>query len=148
MKRRSFVAGIAASVSAFSASRSFAGGKLHVVEMITEDGQKLFSPDLLKVDVGDEVQFINVSGNHNTESVEGMIPDGAEPWLSELRETFTVKITHEGVYGYKCTPHLKNGMVGVIVAGDPTVNLAEARAVKTSRRADELFGILYGLVGK
>ncbi|MEM6663294.1 MAG: plastocyanin/azurin family copper-binding protein [Pseudomonadota bacterium] len=113
--------------------------------MITEPGAKLYSPDLLKVAIGDQVRFENISGHHNTESIEGMIPDGAQPWISGIDETFTVTITHEGVYGYKCTPHYENGMVGLIIAGDGTVNLDQAKAVEHPVRAANLFEILLGL---
>ncbi|MEM7269396.1 MAG: pseudoazurin [Pseudomonadota bacterium] len=122
-----------------------AAGKTHIVEMITEPGAKIFVPDLLKVEVGDKVQFVNLSGHHNTESIDGMIPDGAEAWISDIDETFTIKITHEGVYGYKCTPHYENGMVGLIVAGDATVNLEQAKTVENPTRARLLFEILLGL---
>ncbi|MEM7189826.1 MAG: pseudoazurin [Pseudomonadota bacterium] len=149
MNRRSTIFALAAAaLTAAFGGRALAERKVHTVEMITEPDGKFFVPDLLRVEVGDEVRFVNISGNHNTESVEGMIPEGAEPWVSDLNETFTLKITHEGVYGYKCTPHYLNGMVGVIVAGDASVNLDAAKAVEKPTRAANLFEILLGLAGK
>ncbi|MEO0327836.1 MAG: plastocyanin/azurin family copper-binding protein [Pseudomonadota bacterium] len=103
--------------------------KVHTVEMITEGGKKLFVPDFLEVSVGDIVRFVNISGNHNTESIKGMIPQGAESWRSNISETFELTIQKEGVYAYKCTPHLQKRMVGVIVAGNPAINLREAHKV-------------------
>ncbi|MEM7056988.1 MAG: plastocyanin/azurin family copper-binding protein [Pseudomonadota bacterium] len=147
MFKRSFLTGIGSVVAAvFLPRAAMAEGNLHVIKMITEDGSKLYAPDLLHVAVGDQVQFVNVSGHHNTESIEGMIPEGAKPWFSEIDETFKLTITHEGVYGYRCTPHYENGMVGLIVAGDASVNLEQAKAVEHPIRPANLFKILLGLV--
>ena len=36
----------------------------------------------------------------------------------------------EGAYLYVCTPHATMGMIGVVVVGDPDVNLAEVKKHK------------------
>ena len=75
---------------------------------------------------GDTVKFTNMLG-HDTTSMEGMIPEGAEGWHSKLgEEGFSITVQQEGVYIYKCTPHISTGMVGAIVVGDanPPDNLA------------------------
>jgi pseudoazurin len=79
---------------------------------------------------GDNIKFINMIG-HDTETIEGMIPDGAQTWKSELgEEGFSVTVTNEGAYVYKCNPHLSLGMVGVIVVGDanPPANMEALEA--------------------
>ena len=127
---------------------AFAQSQFHTVQMISEGKDKIFVPDFLVVDVGDTVRFINVSGHHNTESIKGMIPDGAKHWKSEIDQTFDLKVTHEGVFGYKCTPHYNQRMVGLIVAGNPDVNLNQAKAVKTPPLVKELMDILFSEADK
>ena len=62
---------------------------------------------------------------HDTASIEGMIPEGAEPWRSKMGENFTVTVEKERVYVYQCTPHVGAGMIGAIVVGnDVPSNLA------------------------
>lgn len=79
-----------------------------------------FKPVVIKAAVGDTVTFSNMNG-HLTESVEGMIPEGVEPWISKMGENYTTPpLTVEGVYFYKCTPHWGAGMGGVIIVGEPT----------------------------
>ena len=75
---------------------------------------------------GDTIRFTNMTG-HDTTSMEGLIPEGAETWQSKLgEEGYTITVEKEGAYVYKCTPHITTGMVGVIVVGegDPA-NMAE-----------------------
>ena len=56
---------------------------------------------------------------HDTASIEGMIPEGAETWQSKMgEEGYTITVEKEGAYIYKCTPHMSTGMVGAIVVGD------------------------------
>lgn len=67
---------------------------------------------------GDTVKFMQMAG-HDTESIDGMIPEGAEKWKAKMgAEGFSVKLEKEGAYIYKCNPHMTTGMVGAIVVGD------------------------------
>ena len=75
---------------------------------------------------GDTIRFIGMIG-HNTVTMDGMIPEGAEGWESKYGdEGYTVTVNEEGAYIFKCTPHITTGMVGAIVVGDtlPPANLA------------------------
>jgi plastocyanin len=50
------------------------------------------------------------------------IPKEAQPWNSDYlwpNETFSIRLTEEGVYDYFCIPHERAGMVGRIVVGHP-----------------------------
>lgn len=78
---------------------------------------------------GDTIKFIGMSG-HDTTSMEGLLPEGAETWHSKLgEEGFTVVVEKEGAYVYKCTPHITTGMVGVIIVGDgDPANLGDIEA--------------------
>ncbi|WP_371170260.1 pseudoazurin [Aliiroseovarius sp. 2305UL8-7] len=145
MNRRTALGLLATSALVLTvANPSFAAPQTHVVEMKKGD---IFTPALLYVSIGDTVRFVNVSGSHNTESIPGMIPDGVAPWKSRMRKTFDLIIEKEGVYGYKCTPHYSKGMVGLIVAGDPAINLAAARSVKNPPRSQAVFERLFAQIG-
>ena len=77
-----------------------------------------WQPLVLFAQPGDTVTFTNMAG-HDTEAIEGMIPEGAEAWHSKLgEEAFTITVEKEGAYIYKCTPHISTGMVGAIIVGD------------------------------
>ena len=80
---------------------------------------RAFKPDIVYIQPGDTVGWVNMT-SHMTSSVEGLIPEGAKSWQSQLGENLQVTLDKEGVYGYVCTPHLGFGMVGVIVVGKPT----------------------------
>jgi len=69
------------------------------------------------VQPGDSVKWDNMAG-HNSESVDGMIPEGAEEWTSVLGETVSHTFKVPGAYIYKCAPHFSQGMVGVVIVGD------------------------------
>ncbi len=76
---------------------------------------------------GDTIKFKNMIG-HDTETIAGMIPEGAAPWKSKLgEEGFSATVDKEGAYVYKCNPHISTGMVGVVVVGDanPPHNLSQ-----------------------
>ena len=64
---------------------------------------------------------------HNSESVEGLTPEGAVTWKGAMNKKVSVTLDKEGVYVYQCLPHVPLAMVGVIVAGEPT-NLEQIKA--------------------
>lgn len=148
MFRRALAGLLMLTVLVLNSGASFSGERIHVIEMITQKGQKLFVPDYLEVEIGDTVRFVNVSGNHNTESMRSMIPEGASRWKSALNNTFDLRITHEGVYGYRCTPHYRQAMVGLIVAGNPNVNLERARQRYMPPRVAQVFDRLFAKATK
>jgi len=88
-----------------------------------------FKPIVIKIAPGDTVSWANMNG-HITQSLEGLIPEGATPWISKMGENYqTEPLTIEGAYFYKCTPHWGAGMGGVIIVGNPT-NLEAITASK------------------
>ena len=90
------------------------------------DGVMVFEPAVLKVNVGDTVHFMPTDMAHNSESVEGLTPEGSVTWQGAMNEEISVTLDKEGIYIYQCLPHSQLAMVGVIVAGEPT-NLAEIK---------------------
>jgi pseudoazurin len=92
----------------------------HEVKMLNNgtEGMMVFEPAFLKVEKGDTVKFLATDAGHD--SVSAYVPDGAEGWTGENSKDITVTLDTEGVYLYKCTPHVMMGMVGVIQVGTVT----------------------------
>lgn len=101
----------------------------HTVEMKNQgaDGTMVFEPAVIKVAVGDTVNFVPTDMAHNSQSVDGLTPEGSVTWEGEMNKAVSVTVDKEGVYVYKCLPHTALGMIGVIVAGEP-VNLEQVKA--------------------
>jgi len=72
-----------------------------------------------------------------------MIPEGTESWNSPMDVDFEITFTADGTYGYICSPHYSMGMVGLVLVGDYSVNLEEARKVKHRGKAKAAFRALF-----
>lgn len=96
---------------------------------VTTQGLK-FSPLVIKVAPGDSISWTNMS-THNVEMIEGLIPEGAEAFKSEMSQDVTHSFDKEGIYIYKCTPHIGAGMGGAVIVGNP-VNLDAIKAQDVS----------------
>ena len=83
-----------------------------------EAGAMLFEPGFVQIAPGDTVKFIATDKGHNAASIEGMIPEGAEPFDGKINEELEVTLDTEGLYAVKCTPHYAMGMVMTIAVGD------------------------------
>jgi pseudoazurin len=86
----------------------------------------IYEPLVVTIAPGDSVSWTNMS-THNTESLEGLIPEGTEMWISAMSENYSRTFTEEGIYIYKCTPHFGAGMGGAIIVGNP-VNLEQIKS--------------------
>ena len=104
-------------------------GSVHEVKMLNAgaDGTMVFEPPVLKVSVGDTINFVLVDPMHNSASFPNMIPSNAESWNGTINESISVTLDVEGVYVYNCTPHAMMAMVGVIQVGE-AVNLDEVKS--------------------
>ncbi len=91
------------------------GGQAHYQVMMTD---YKFTPDSLNVMAGDTVTWVNQgAAPHTTTSGKDGKPDGK--WDSNNINpggTYSHVFTVAGTYPYYCTPHVKMGMKGVIVA--------------------------------
>ena len=85
-----------------------------------------FEPAFLKIVAGDTVTFAPEDAGHHAETISG--PEGTEPFVGILNRELTVTFGAEGLYAYKCPPHLKMGMVGLIQVGDAITGVDSARA--------------------
>ena len=148
-----FVALFACLVGVFTLS-TLSNAATFEVQMLNKDPdnkklRNVFRPAILRVNPGDTVRFISVDRGHNSQSLPGMFPQGAEEWSSKVGKDFEVTLKVPGVYGYRCTPHFALGMVGLIVvagddeAGNWDANLAAAKSVNHPRKAKKAFQILW-----
>ena len=117
------------------------------VQMLNKgaEGAMVFEPAFVRAAVGDTVTFVSPDKGHNAESIEGMLPEGVEPFKSEMNKDFTLTLTAEGVYGIKCTPHYAMGMVALIQVGAP-VNLDAVADVVQKGKAKTRFEPLFAQV--
>lgn len=93
----------------------------HQVMMVNKDAEgrpMQFEPAYLKVAPGDTVTFVVKDKGHNSETIAGKIPEGAEAWKGKISKEITVTLNAAGYYAYKCQPHLAMGMVGLIEVGE------------------------------
>lgn len=116
------------------------------IEMLNKDPddkkrRMIFKPLIQVAQPGDTLRFVSASKGHNSQSIDGMLPEGAAPWKSKISKDFDITLTVPGFYGYKCTPHTAMGMVGLIVVqGDGMMNNYEAaKSVKHKSRAQKVW---------
>ena len=122
----------------------------HGVEMLNKHPENskqrnVFLPRILSVQPGDTVTFISIDRGHNSASIKGMLPEGAEAWNGKISKDIAVTFDTPGYYGYQCTPHYALGMVGlIIVEGEGKLaNLDAAKAVKHRGRARKEFEAIW-----
>ncbi len=114
------------------ACRSWAAG-VHEIELRSDapGAEVWFDPVGLLVDPGDTVRWVVRQNVHTTAAYHPKndahslrIPEGASPWdsgyLVNPGDHFELTLTVPGVYDYFCAPHEAAGMVGRIIAGEPT----------------------------
>ena len=88
---------------------------------------------------GDTVKFVATDKGDNAESIKGMFPADATPFLGKNNENVAVMFDKPGA---RCQPHYGVGMVALIVVGTPG-SLAEAKAAPLSGKAKQAFAALF-----
>jgi pseudoazurin len=106
------------------------------------EGVMVFEPSLVKIEPEDTVKFVLVNKGHNAESIKGMMPGDAMPFVGKMNQDVEVKFDKPGVYGVKCLPHYGMGMVALIVVGTPA-NQEEAMKVVHPGKAKQVFATLF-----
>lgn len=111
-------------------------GSEHVVKMLNsgDGGQMIFEPAVIKVSLGDTIHFKATDMSHNSASVQGMVPTGADSWAGPMNQDISVTLDTEGVYVYQCDPHAMMAMIGVIQVGD-AVNMDEIKQASENYRS-------------
>jgi pseudoazurin len=66
----------------------------HEVKMLNmgTDGTMVFEPAVLKVNKGDTIHFKATDMMHNSESITGMIPAGAENWSGAMSADVSITL--------------------------------------------------------
>ena len=111
-------------------------GSEHEVKMLNSGsgGTMIFEPAVIKISKGDTVHFKATDLAHNSVSINGMVPEGAETWAGALSEEISVTLNTEGVYVYQCDPHVAMAMVGVIQVGE-AVNMSDIKSAANDLKA-------------
>lgn len=133
---------VAAVALAWSAEASAAEYEMQMLN-VGPQGMFQFDPTLLRIRPGDTVHFIAKDKGHDVQSIPGMIPPGADPFRGAMNKSLTVTFAKPGVYGIQCVPHYPWGMVGMIVVGDPSPNLEQAKKVSVPGKAKAVFTKLF-----
>lgn len=120
-------------------------GTTHVIRVVNdaETAQPRFDPPILHTQPGDTVHIAMAGKIFASRLIAGMHPPGAEIWWGQVGESIDVTLTEPGVYGHKCGASYALGLVGLIVVGDPGVNLEAAQAVKHPPVAAQVFRELF-----
>lgn len=99
----------------------------HVVRMVSdyEDMRMAFEPEVLRIEPGDYVIWINESDEeHDVVSFPDGYPRGARSFSSPIMtgtgDRFAHRFTVPGTYEYHCMPHLPMNMQGTIIVGRPS----------------------------
>src|SRR5262249_1981521 len=70
----------------------------------------VFAPELVRIKPGDTIDFIASDRGHDVHSVNGMIPDGAQPIDGKTNQDTKVTLSLPGVYVIACKVHTLMGI--------------------------------------
>lgn len=115
-------------------------------EHIVAAGATNFNPMHVFIKPGDSVKWTNMT-IHDSQSMDGLIPEGAEHWKSNIGQEIAVTLDVEGVYIYKCNPHYPMGMVGAIIVGEAN-NMDQLDANAKGREKGVIFKLKKKLAAK
>ena len=120
------------------------GPVVHEVLMLNVDPEnkrerQVYSPPVVRANVGDTIKFIATDRGHNAQSEEDWSPAGGTEWKGRINEELEVVMEVEGAYGYKCQPHASAGMVGLILVGDVSGNYEELKGQRFRGKAKARF---------
>ncbi len=149
-RRTVLITAATATGAALVSSHGLAQGTVHEVQMLNVHPENpgkvmVFYPQLLRIQPGDQVTFVLTDPAHNSQTTDGMLPDGAEGWIGQMNQEITVTLRQPGFYGYHCLPHHAMGMVGLIVVeGDGMFdNLDAARSVQHAGLAAQVWNEIW-----
>ncbi len=100
-----------------------APNEVRLLDKGADGANKVFEPTIMRIEVGGDVDFVAWDFGHDLISVDGLAPPGAPAFSGYKNADTNVTFEHEGVYVYQCAAHKEVGMIGVVVVGDPSVNL-------------------------
>ncbi len=104
----------------------------HTVKMLSAGANgkmMVMEPGFIKIAKGDVVNFVPSDASHNAQSVAS--PSKKSAFNTPMGKPTKITFSEEGVYLYKCLPHLALGMIGVVQVGKATNLTAVKTAAKT-----------------
>ena len=107
------------------------------VEMLNKDAdgnRMVYSQEIVKIAVGSTVKWVPTDKGHNVEIIAS--PNDMK-FKSKNGKEASVKFETSGIYYYWCTPHKGMGMIGLVVVGGDTSNIAQiakAKAIGKSKK--------------
>jgi len=117
---RNFSLGLA--VATLLGSASFADViEINMLNVGSDGARMVFEPDFVQIAPGDTIRFLATDRGHNAETLDGMIPAGAEGFAGRINEEIEITLTEDGVYAIICKPHFAMGMVMVVAVGEAEV---------------------------
>jgi len=117
---RNFSLGLA--VATLLGSASFADViEINMLNVGSDGVRMVFEPDFVQIAPGDTIRFLATDRGHNAETLDGMIPAGAEGFVGRINEEIEITLTEDGVYAVICKPHFAMGMVMIVAVGDAEV---------------------------
>ena len=123
----------------FLSSISFAADV--TVEMLNklEKETMVFSPNIVKIDVGDTVFWKATDPGHNVAfMMKGGVPEGVEKFTSKISKDAEYTFNIPGIYAYICVPHKSMGMIGFVIVGNDLSNLENIKSVKYIGKSKKL----------
>ena len=91
-----------------------------------------FTPSTLTINLGDTVEFINISGSHNVNGNQNTFPNNPQSFGNNVGSgwNYKFKFTAPGSYGYHCDPHQGNMMGSITVLNNAsTLDLASSKLI-------------------
>ena len=114
------------------------------VEMLNKHGKEkmVFSQKIVKIAVGDKVLWKAKDRGHNVQFIKKGVPKGVKKFKSKVSKDAEYTFNTPGIYAYWCTPHKNMGMIGFVIVGNDTSNLAQIKALKYRSRSKKVAAAL------
>lgn len=125
---------LAGAMSCASAAHAGESAEVAIVHQIIDPSADTpahafrFEPKFLQVPAGSTVRFKGSTGRHTVTAIPRMVPVGARVFEIRGKPEMDLTFETEGVYGIRCRVHGRHGMVMLLIVGNPSSNLEEARA--------------------
>ena len=102
------------------------------IEMLNKQGKEkmVFSQKIVKIAVGDKVHWKSTDRGHNVQFIKKGVPKGVGKFKSKVSKDAEYTFTIPGIYAYWCTPHKNMGMIGYVIVGGDTSNIAQIKKLK------------------
>ena len=119
---------------------NFAIAADQTVEMLNRLNKEsmIFEPKIVRVNVGDKVQWKATDKGHNVEFIKNGVPEGVDKFKSKYNKDTEYKFTIPGIYAYWCTPHKNMGMIGFVVVGEDKSNLVQIKKLRFSAKSKKI----------